>query len=266
MSTVLFDSHAHYYDERFEREAEQGADGILREVFAGGVSHIVNVGTCLENNVKCLEMARRYDGMYAAVGIHPSDCGPYGREAMTAFREFLLAHRDFKKHKIVAIGEIGLDYYWEPYDKEHQLFFFREQMKLAEETGLPVIIHDREAHGDCFDVALEFPNVRGVFHSYSGSAEMAKELVRRGWYISFSGVVTFKNATRVREVVKTVPLDRLLIETDCPYLAPHPMRGKLNHSGYLHYTAEGIADVFGLPAEEIAARTAENAKRLFRVD
>ena len=265
MSALLFDSHAHYFDERFEREAEEGADGILKEVFSSGVSHVINVGTCLENNEKCLAQAARYDGMYAAVGIHPSDCAPYSREAMTAFREFLMAHRDFQKHKIVAIGEIGLDYYWEPYDKEQQHFFFREQMKLAERVGLPVIIHDREAHGDCFDVALEFPKVTGVFHSYSGSAEMAKELIRRGWYISFSGVVTFKNATRVREVVKTVPLDRLLIETDCPYLAPHPMRGKMNHSGYLHYTAEGIADVFGVSAEEITERTAENAKRLFQI-
>lgn len=265
MGAMLFDSHAHYYDARFEEETEQGADGILEQVFSEGISHIINVGTSLENNDKCLAFAKRYDGMYAAVGIHPGDCAPYSREAMGQFREFLLAHRDFSKHKIVAIGEIGLDYYWEPYDKEHQAFFFREQMKLAEETQLPVVIHDREAHGDCFDMILEFPHVQGVFHSYSGSAEMARELVKRGWYISFSGVVTFKNATRVREVVKSVPLDRLLVETDCPYLAPHPMRGKLNHSGYLHYTAEGIADVFGVSVEEIAMHTADNAKRLFDI-
>lgn len=265
MSVMLFDSHAHYYDARFDEETEQGADGVLKEVFSSGISHIVNVGTSLENNEKCLAFAKRYDGMYAAVGIHPSDCAPYGREAMGQFRNFLLAHRDFSEQKIVAIGEIGLDYYWEPYDKEHQAFFFREQMKLAEEMQLPVIIHDREAHGDCFDMAVEFPRVQGVFHSYSGSAEMAKELVKRGWYISFSGVVTFKNATRVREVVKSVPLDRLLIETDCPYLAPHPMRGKLNHSGYLHYTAEGIADVLGVSVEEIAMHTSDNAKRLFHI-
>lgn len=264
MSATLFDSHAHYYDNRFS-EVEQGADGILSTVFAEGVSHVVNVGTSLENNGTCLAQAQKYDGMYAAVGIHPGDCAPYGREAMDAFRGFLAEHSDFKKHKIVAIGEIGLDYYWEPYDKEHQAFFFREQMKLAEETDLPVIIHDREAHGDCFDVVLEFPNVRGVFHSYSGSAEMARELIRRGWYISFSGVVTFKNATRVREAVRSVPLDRILIETDCPYLAPHPMRGKLNHSGYLHYTAACVAEVHGVSFEDVARQTSENAKRLFKI-
>ena len=266
MSALLFDSHAHYFDERFEREAEEGADGILKEVFSSGVSHVINVGTCLENNEKCLAQAARYDGMYAAVGIHPSDCAPYSREAMTAFREFLMAHRDFQKHKIVAIGEIGLDYYWEPYDKEQQHFFFREQMKLAEKVGLPVIIHDREAHGDCFDVALEFPKVTGVFHSYSGSAEMAKELIRRGWYISFSGVVTFKNATRVREVVKTVPLDRLLIETDCPYLAPHPLRGSLNHSGNLSYTSAALAEILSMTPEACAKLTEDNAKRFFDIN
>ena len=266
MGMKLFDSHAHYFDKRFAAEAEQGAEGVLAEVFAGDVSHIINVGTSLENNEICLAQAKQYDGMYAMVGIHPGDCAPYAKERIAEFREFLLAHRDFKAHKIVAIGEIGLDYYWEPYDKEHQLYFFREQMKLAEEMGLPVAIHDREAHGDCFDVVLEFPNVRGVFHSYSGSAEMARELVKRGWYISFSGVVTFKNASRVREVVKSVPLDRILIETDCPYLAPHPMRGKMNHSGYLHYTAEGIADVFGISVEEVAQKTAENAKKLFDME
>ena len=265
MSEKLFDSHAHYYDARFADETEQGADAILRELFAADVGYIVNVGTSNENNPKCLDFASRYEGMYAAVGIHPGDCAPYGREAMDEFRAFLSAHSDFKKHKIVAIGEIGLDYYWEPYDKDHQQFFFREQMKLAEETGLPVVIHDREAHGDCFDMVMDFPNVRGVFHSYSGSAEMAKELLRRDWYISFSGVVTFKNARKVKEVAEIVPLDRMLIETDCPYLAPHPMRGKLNHSGYLHYTAEAIAEILGVPAEQIIAATSENAKRFFDI-
>lgn len=266
MSVKLFDSHAHYYDERFANETEQGADAILSELFAADIGHIVTVGTSNENNPKCLELAARYEGMYAAVGIHPGDCATYGREAMDELRAFLAAHNDFKKHKIVAIGEIGLDYYWEPYDKEHQQFFFREQMKLAEEVGLPVVIHDREAHGDCFDIAMEFPNVRGVFHSYSGSAEMAKEILKRGWYISFSGVVTFKNARKVKEVAEIVPLGRMLIETDCPYLAPHPMRGKLNHSGYLHYTAEAIAEIKGVSAETVIEQTAKTAKQFFGIE
>ncbi len=264
MACKLFDSHAHYYDSRFSEESE-GADSLLREIFSGDVDGIVNVGTSLENAPICLDMAERYEGMYAAVGIHPSDCAPYERSALDEFASYLEAHRELLKKKIVAVGEIGFDYYWEPYDKQHQRYFFEGQMALAEKYGLPVIVHDREAHGDCFDVVLKFPKVTGVFHSYSGSVEMAKELVRCGWYISFSGVVTFKNATRVREVAASVPLERLLIETDCPYLAPHPMRGKLNHSGYLHYTAEALADVHGITVEELAQITHDNAKAFFRI-
>ena len=260
----LFDTHAHYYDSRFWKEAE-GADAILANVFAADVDRIINVGTNIENSRTCLDMASRYAGMYAAVGIHPSDCAELDESAVADFARFLEEHSDFAAHKIVAIGEIGLDYYWEPYDKAKQAFFFKEQMKLAEKYDLPVAIHDREAHGDCFDVVLKYPNVRGVFHSYSGSVEMARELVKRGWYISFSGVVTFKNANRVREVVQSVPLDRILIETDCPYLAPHPMRGKMNHSGYLHYTAEGIAQTLGLELGRVIEQTAENAERLFAI-
>ncbi len=262
MSYNLFDSHAHYYDARFKEESV-GADALLEEIFAGDVDRIVNVGTNLENNFVCLAMARKYEGMYAAVGIHPSDCADYEYDALDRFEEFLSAHRDFRADKIVAIGEIGFDYHFEPFDREKQRFFFEGQMKLAEEHGLPVIVHDRDAHGDCFETVLKFPNVRGVFHSYSGSVEMARELVKRGWYISFSGVVTFKNAARVREVVASVPLERLMLETDCPYLAPHPMRGKLNHSGYLHYTVQAIADVFGRTAEEIAEITHKNAEKFF---
>lgn len=261
----LFDSHAHYFDERFADEFENAAHSILPELFEGDVEYIVNVGTNNENNRLCLEMARQYDGMYAAVGIHPTDCRDYGREEIQKFEDFLIAHRDFKKEKIVAIGEIGFDYHWEPYDKVHQAFFFEEQMKLAEKYDLPVIIHDREAHGDCFDMACKFKNVRGVFHSYSGSAEMASELVKRGWYISFSGVVTFKNANRVKEVAASVPKDRLLVETDCPYLAPHPMRGKLNHSGLMRYTVETLAELFDEKYEEMARLLSDNAKEFFRI-
>ena len=167
--------------------------------------------------------------------------------------------------KVVAIGEIGFDYHWEPYDKEHQRFFFEEQMKLAQRYDLPVIIHDREAHGDCFDVACKFKNVNGVFHSYSGSTEMARELVKRDWYISFSGVVTFKNASRVKEVAASVPLDKILAETDCPYLAPHPMRGKLNHSGLMRYTVGTLAEIFSKDFDEMAKILSDNAKKLFRI-
>lgn len=261
----LFDSHAHYFDQRFENELEGGAAALLPRLFADDVEYIVNVGTNNENNPVCLEMAQRYDGMYAAVGIHPEDCRDYKREELDRFENFLKSHSDFKKEKIVAIGEIGFDYHWEPYDKEHQRFFFEEQMRLAEKYGLPVIIHDREAHGDCFDVACKFKNVRGVFHSYSGSAEMARELVKRGWYISFSGVVTFKNAARVKEVAASIPLDKLLVETDAPYLAPHPMRGKINHSGLMRYTVMTLAEIFDKDYDEMASILSANAKKLFEM-
>ena len=261
----LFDSHAHYYDKRFDEELDGGADALLPKLFSNEVEFIINVGTNNENNPVCLEMAQKYEGMYAAVGIHPGDCRDYGREELERFEEFLNSHLDFKKEKIVAIGEIGFDYYWEPYDKVHQRFFFEEQMKLAEKYGLPVIIHDREAHGDCFDAVCKFQNVNGVFHSYSGSSEMALELVKRGWYISFSGVVTFKNASRVKEVASNIPIDRILVETDAPYLAPHPMRGKLNHSGLMRYTVMTLAEIFGKEYEEMAEILNQNAKRLFKI-
>lgn len=261
----LFDSHAHYYDERFFAEPDGSAKKILSSVFENDVGYIVNVGTNNENNPICLSMAQEYKGMYAAVGLHPADMNERDMEELAKFEQFLIDHRNFKMEKIVAIGEIGLDYYHDPCDKEKQKVFFDEQMKLAKKYDLPVVIHDREAHGDCFDMILKHKDVTGVFHSYSGSAEMAAELVKRGWYISFSGVVTFKNASRVKEVARAVPLDRLLIETDCPYLAPHPMRGKINHSGYLHYTAETIAELFGVEYEKVVEITVNNSKKFFGV-
>ena len=262
----MFDSHAHYYDAKFASVG--GAEPILDRLFASGeVSGIVNVSTNNENAAACLSLAARYPGMYAAVGIHPEDCEAYSEldAEMNRLRELLGTPESRRRDKIVAVGEIGLDYHYEPFDKGKQAAYFDAQMSLAEESGLPVSIHDREAHGDCFETVLRHKSVTGVFHSYSGSAEMAKELVRRGWYLSFSGVVTFKNATRVREVAATVPLDRLLIETDCPYLAPHPHRGELNHSGLMRYTAEALAEVFAVSPEELIRRTRENAIRLFRL-
>ncbi|MBQ9079743.1 MAG: TatD family hydrolase [Clostridia bacterium] len=258
----LFDSHAHYNDARFENEFEGGADALLSELFAGEVGTIINVATNMADAESVIKTAAKYEGMYVAVGIHPTDAQECADiEAELSALDALLAER--KKHKIVALGEIGLDYYWQPVDKQLQAYVLREQMKLAQKYSLPVVIHDREAHGDCFDMVLEHPEVRGVFHSYSGSAEMAKELVRRGWYISFSGVVTFKNADRVRAVAATVPTDRLLVETDAPYLAPHPHRGKLNHSGLMIHTVETLAGLFDMTPEDMARLTRNNAGRLF---
>ena len=262
----LFDSHAHYYDERFDAELG-GADALLCSLFAGEVGGILNVGTNLENMHVVVDAAKRYDKMYAAVGIHPSDGQAYAdvSGAIAQLRAFLGDAKSRRARKIVALGEIGLDYHYEDTDKAQQAEMFEAQLSLAEELDMPVIIHDREAHGDCFDAICRHPRVRGVFHSYSGSAEMARDLVRRGWYISFSGVVTFKNAPRVREAVAAVPLDRLLIETDCPYLTPHPHRGKMNHSGYLGYTAEAVAAVKGVDVYSLIRSSADAAKALFHI-
>lgn len=256
-----FDSHAHYWDRRFEEEWEGGADALIRAALSSCVSGIVNVGTSPETSLLAIEQAKKYPGMFAAAGLHPSDVGGFEEleEALAAV-EALFAD---PQNKLVALGEIGLDYHYEPYDKAVQLAYFHGQLELAAKIGVPVLIHDREAHGDCYEAVCAHPDVRGVFHSYSGSAEMARDLVARGYYISFSGTVSFKNARRVTEAAACVPRDRLLIETDCPYLAPHPHRGKLNHSGLLPHTAAAIAAVWGCTEEEVAAVTEENAKRFF---
>ena len=260
----LFDTHAHYYDERFSREGE-GVDALLEALFAEVVCGIVNVATDLENAKTVLEQAARYPRMYAAIGIHPTDGQGYDDPAATLAALAALLGDAESRHarKIVALGEIGLDYHYPDTDKEKQAFLFEEQLKLAEKTDIPVVIHDRDAHGDCFDAVCRHPLVRGVFHSYSGSAEMARDLVRRGWYISFSGVATFHNAPRVREAIAAVPIDRILIETDAPYLAPVPYRGRCNHSGLARYTAEAVAAVKGIDTDTACRMTAENARKLF---
>ena len=263
----LFDSHAHYFDDRFDGIADE----ILKnEVFGGKVERVINVGTNNENNIVCLEQSRNYDGMYAACGIHPEDARYLeGTPDEELSRLETIISEEMKKprseRKFVAIGEIGHDFHYEGYNRELQELYFERQMEMAERYDLPVIIHDRDAHGPCFDMALKFPKVRGVFHSFSGSAEMARELVRRGWYISFSGVLTFKNAERVRAVAESVPLERILIETDAPYLAPHPHRGQLNHSGLMEVTARTLAEVKGITPDEAAEITYKNASELFGI-
>ena len=261
----LFDTHAHYYDARFGELG--GADAVLPEIFGNGVSGIVNVGTDLENSRAVIAMAARYEKMYAAVGIHPTDGMAYADAdaALSALDEMLGTPETRKEKKIVALGEIGLDYHYEDTDRARQKVLFEGQMLLAKKHGIPVVIHDREAHGDTMDTILSHPAVRGVLHSFSGSAEMAKDLVRRGWYISFSGVVTFKNAARVREAAASVPLDRLLMETDAPYLSPHPKRGECNRSDHLMYTALALADAQGVSFEEVCEKTAENARKVFGI-
>ena len=278
----FIDTHAHYFDRKYATLVE-GGDPATREValvgadtllsspeFLASVCGVINVGTNLENSRVAVEQAGKYSFMAVAVGVHPEDCQglPDGAplDPVTALAELEAWVGDAarrKADKIVAIGETGLDYYWQPVNKELQKVFFEGQLEIARRTGLPVIIHDRDAHGDCFETILKYPDVRGVFHCYSGSAEMAKELVRRGWYIAFGGTSTFPTANRVREAVAAVPLSRLLLETDCPYMAPVPFRGRLNHSGLIPHIAEVIAPLRGVSAEDLAKTVNANAEALF---
>ena len=267
---AYIDTHAHYFDRKFAT-LDGGADALLSSPdFKAVIRAVINVGTSLESSRTAVKMAGKYPFMAAAVGIHPEDAQglPDGtpldpERELAALRAWVSDPAARRRDKIVAIGEIGLDYYWQPMDKELQKAFFEGQLRIAAETGLPVIIHDRDAHGDCFETVLRYPTVRGVFHAYGGSAEMARELTRRGWYIGFGGVATFKNAERVRAVVASVDITRLLLETDCPYMAPVPHRGKINHSALLPHVAEVIAPLHGLTPAELAEITARNAENLF---
>ncbi len=267
MSNMLFDSHSHYFDRRYVNETE-GADTVLeRDVFGNGVSCVINVGTNNITSRLCIEQALRYDGMYAAVGIHPEDISPDldMNSELASLYELIKNENVRKQNKIVAIGEIGLDYHYDRFDKVLQQRYFDAQLDMSLELNIPVIIHDRDAHGDCFETILRYSGTRGVFHSFSGSPEMAIELVKRGWYISFSGVLTFKNARKVLETAKCVPMERILIETDCPYLTPHPYRGKINHSGLMYLTAQRLAEIKNISFSDTVEITAENAKDLFGI-
>ncbi len=256
----FFDTHAHCDDKRFEEEYEGGTMGVITDCLNDNVSYIINIGTNLENSRVSTELADSFENVYASCGIHPSDVFYEDPDEAISVIEELLKHK-----KAVALGEIGLDYHYEHVPKDLQMIYFEKQMALAEKLDIPVIIHDRDAHGDCLEMIKKFPRVKGVFHSFSGSAEMALELVKLGWYISFSGTVTFKNAKKPKEACVAIPKDRILIETDAPYLAPTPHRGELNRSSYVQLTAEEIAALRGESLEEIERITTENAKRLFRI-
>jgi len=260
-----FDSHAHYYDDRFESECEKSADELIGALLSDKVSYIVNVGTSPETSRLAIAQAKRHKNMYTAIGIHPGDCRfieASPDRAIEEIRELILR----PEGKCVALGEIGLDYHYPDTDKEKQAEYFEKQMLLAEELGLPVVIHDRDSHADVMEIIRRHPGIKGVLHSFSGSAEMAAELVSLGYMISFSGTLTFKNARRPKEVAASVPCERILIETDAPYLAPHPERGTLNHSGKLVYTNAALAEIKGISEEECARLTEENAKRFFGIE
>ena len=258
-----FDSHAHYYDERFESEINESVDTLIDALLQDSVSYIVNIGTSPATSRLAIEQAKRHENMYTAIGIHPSDTRFLSDiDSELAEIESLICDPE---NKCVCLGEIGLDYHYEGTDKEKQMEYFERQMLLAEKLGLPVSIHDREAHGDVMEVIRRHPNVKGILHSFSGSPEMAEELIRLGYYISFSGTLTFTNAKKPREVATVLPKDKVLIETDCPYLTPHPHRGKTNHSGYLSYTNAVLAGIWGVSEEECARITEENARRILGI-
>ena len=225
-----------------------------------GVTAMMNIGCDLPSSENSVRLAETYPWVWAAVGSHPDDADHVDEARIAVYRELC------KHPRVKAIGEIGLDYHYEDVPREVQKQAFRMQMALAQEIDLPVVVHEREAHEDGLRIVDEFPDVKGVFHCYSGSLEMAKELVKRGWYIGFTGVVTFKNARKAVEVAENIPLDRILIETDCPYMAPEPYRGRRNDPSLVPFVAAKIAQLRGFTPEDIGKATSENARRLFRIE
>ncbi len=250
----IFDTHAHYDSNAFSQDREE----VLAALPEGGVGLVVDPGCDLESSRAAVALAERFPHVYAAAGFHPSDCGGCGEAEFQAL-EALCGHE-----KVVAVGEIGLDYYWQDNPpKEFQQQVFRRQIELALALDLPVIVHDREAHGDSLEIVLDYPELRGVFHCFSGSVEMAEMLVKRGWYLGFDGPITYKNAKKAPEVAAAVPLERILVETDAPYLTPEPFRGKRNDSRKLTYVIEKLAQWKGVSPEELTRITWENGLRLF---
>ncbi len=252
---MYFDSHAHLDDRRFDPDREE----IFASLQASGVGLIMNIGCDLASSKNSLALAEKYPFVYAAVGSHPDDADHVDGKLLDTYRR--LAEHE----KVRAIGEIGLDYHYEDVPRARQIIAFEEQLELAEALSLPVIVHMREAWPDAMEIVKRHPEARGVFHCFSGSKECASWLSDRGWYIGFTGVVTFKNARRAVECVEALPLDRILIETDCPYMAPEPHRGRRNDSRYVPLVAAKIAEIRGISPEEVGTVTTQNAKRLFGI-
>ena len=253
---MLFDTHAHINDPVFDEDRH----ALLMGLSEKGVGLVMNPGCSLENSRQAVALAQTYPFLYAAVGSHPDTADEVNEQVIEEYRKLCKLC-----DKVKAIGEIGVDYYYETIPRDIQLRAFEMQMELAREVKLPVIIHERNAHDDGMRMVKQFNDVTGVFHCYSGSAEMARQLVDMGWYIGFTGVLTFKNARKAVETAQRIPLDRIVLETDCPFMAPEPFRGKRNDPGYLYRMAERLAELRNLPVEEIHRITTENAKRLYRI-
>ncbi len=254
---MLFDTHAHMDDHAFDEDRQM----LLSDLPNQQISLLMNPGCSLESSRNAVKLANEFDYIYAAVGSHPDVADEVNEEVLEEYRKLCKLNS-----KVKAIGEIGLDYHYEDIPRETQKKAFRAQMALAAELDLPAIVHERDAHEDGMAIVREFPQVKGVFHCYSGSAEMARQLVELGWYIGFTGVLTFKNARKAVEVAASIPLDRIVLETDCPYMAPEPFRGKRNDPGKLYRMAEKLAEIRGLTVEEIHRITVENGKRLYRIE
>ncbi len=254
MLTGIFDSHAHYDDARFNEDRDE----LLLSMKKNGVDNIMNIGVDIQTSENSIKLAEQYDFMYCSVGVHPWVANDIPDNFTENIREMA------KNKKVKAIGEIGLDYHYEDYSAEKQQEIFRKQLILAQELNLPVIIHNRDAHSDTMNI-LKQHNVKGVVHCFSGSAEMAKELVKMGFYIGFTGVITFKNARRAVEAVNVIPLDRLLVETDCPYMAPEPNRGKRCDSTMLPYIITKMAEIKNISPEEMTKISAENTRKIFNI-
>ena len=253
---MFFDTHAHLDDAAFDSDR----DTLLADLPAQGIRWVLNPGCSLASSQQVVSLAQRYAHVYAAVGSHPQVAEEVTDVVVDQYRTWCRTHS-----KIQAIGEIGLDYHYDSISREVQQNAFRAQMALAAERNLPVIVHDRDAHADTITILSEFPTVQGVVHCYSGSVEMARQLVERGWYLGFTGVLTFRNAKKVVEVAAALPMDRIVLETDSPYLAPVPLRGTRNTPANLPHIAEQLAALKGLSLAEVARITAENGKRLYRI-
>ena len=254
---MLFDTHAHMDDHAFDVDRGE----LLASLPENQIGLLMNPGCSLESSRNAVKLANTYDYIYAAVGSHPDVADEVNDAVLDEYRKLCKLNP-----KVKAIGEIGLDYHYEDIPRDLQKKAFIAQMELAQELDLPVIVHERDAHEDGMAIIKAFPTVKGVFHCYSGSAEMARQLVDLGWYIGFTGVLTFKNARKAIETAASIPVERIVLETDCPYMAPTPFRGKRNDPSYLYRMAEQLAEVRGLPIDEIHQITTENGKRLYRID